>query len=145
MYKSLSLLRRRTLIRKMPMISRDPHDHVWPDDEPKPHDLQDPPSSEEIVRIHYLKHYPQSEYQNYKDIDVDSYRYYVRYRYETLGFDTDPYPMNPFDLTSIRVYLFFALMPLICGYIAKRSIDNASRIKNEKNGVRGNFLIKNQL
>ena len=113
MNSKLMLFRRSKLMPHIALTMRAPHDHHWPKNEPKPHDLEAPPSDDEIIKIHYLKHYTHWEFKNYEDLHIDSYRYYLRYRFEHMGQDTDPIPNHVLEDMKPRHKYFWYIAPIV--------------------------------
>ena len=139
MNSKLALFRRVRINRHIVSALRDPHDHHYTHNEVKPHDFEAPPTSDDIIKIHYLKHYSHWEFQNFNDIDIDSYRYWLRYRFEHYGTETSPDPVNPFERAPLRVTIFFTLAPFILAFIFSKVNNDMTRRKNLKNGQLGNF------
>ena len=67
MNTNLSLYRRMRYGKQLVQAFRAPHDHHYAPNEPKPHDYDEPPTADEIIKIHYLKHYSHWEFQNFQD------------------------------------------------------------------------------
>lgn len=140
MNSRLALFRRTRLISHPLQAIRAPHDHHYAPNEPRPHDLEAPPSADEIIKIHYLTHYTQWEFKNYTDPDVDSYRYWLRYRFEHYNTETSPAKVSPLEQAPLRVLLFFTLLPLLAYGILMPSLKSGNRRKNNKNNIISNML-----
>ena len=69
------------------------HKHEYAPNEPKPHDMDEPPSMDEIIKTHYMKHHPFYEYKGYDELNIDPYRYWVHSRIEY--YNTVTWPMQP--------------------------------------------------
>ena len=137
MNSHLLMFRRSRVFSPALSIARAAHDKVWAPNEPKPHDYEEPPHIDEIIKIHYLKHYTHWEFQNFKDPDIDSYRYWLRYRYEHHGTETSPAKVSPWETTPLRVILAYVLMPVFVTLLVYPSIKNSLRRKNNKSEIIG--------
>ena len=137
MNSKLSLFRRARVANHLMYATRDPHDHYYKRNEAKPAGYEEPPSPDEIIKIHYLKHYTQWEFQNFEDIPVDSYRYWIRYRIEHYGTESHPAEIHPWERTKLRVGLFYILLPFIMFFVTIPSLKIAHRRKNNKSHTIG--------
>mmetsp|Transcript_20946 Transcript_20946/g.23308 ORF Transcript_20946/g.23308 Transcript_20946/m.23308 type:complete len:145 (+) Transcript_20946:24-458(+) len=139
MNSKLLLFRRSKIFSKSLTCARAPHDKHYGPNEPKPHDYEEPPHIDEIIKIHYLKHYPQWEFQNFQDPEIDSYRYWLRYRFEHYRTESSPSIKSPWEETPLRAALLILLMPVIVTLISIPSMKAAHRRKNNKNEILGHF------
>ena len=139
MNSRLLIFRRTKAFSNLAFTARAAHDKHWAPNEPKPHDFEEPPHVDEIIKIHYLKHYTHWEFQNFQDPDIDSYRYYLRYRFEHHRTETSPAKVSPWEETPLRIALGYLFMPLIVILIIVPSIKESNRRKNNKNDIVGIF------
>ncbi|CAI2383836.1 unnamed protein product [Moneuplotes crassus] len=136
------ILRRSGGLSKLAFTARAGHDYHYAPNEPKPHDYEKPPHEDEIIKIHYLKHYPMYEFKNFSDPEIDSYRYWLRYRFENYGTETSPAETHPWESTPITASLTFLLMPLFVIVFGYTSLKKTNRLKNNKSEIVGIFSQK---
>ena len=81
---------RRYPLGNLMIATRGVHEHHYAPNEPKPLDLETPPSHDEIIKIHYMKHHPMYEFQNYDELSIDPYRYWLHARLDYINYETSP-------------------------------------------------------
>ena len=91
------------------------------DDEPEPTEddmISKCIRSLNILETHYLKHHPFWEFKNFKELEVDPYRYWLHQRAEYYNTETYPGELDPYEngvkashwmFMGIQVAIFFGI------------------------------------
>ena len=139
MLNKLRYVRRPKVVSHITSVVRAPHDYTYAPNEPRPHDYESPPSSDEIIKIHYLKHYTMWEFKAFDDFEVDSYHYWLRYRFEHMNSETSPLESNPWEDVPLRVRIILFSFPIVVMVVGLSALKSANKVKNNKNGHFGVF------
>ena len=72
-----------------------------------------PPSNDEQIVAHYLKHHPVYEFRDFEEFHVDPYRHWLHARGEYYNTETSPAQVSPWEQGNKMGHLFFALLPFL--------------------------------
>ena len=127
--------------------SRGVHYHKWDPSKPKPVDLEEPPTKDEIIKVHYLKHHPMYEFRNMKELSIDPYRYWNHARidaYNSPTYTIEEAGVHPWEDSSKFWNIFMLLYPFLAtAILTKEYKRHCLEAKNDPNYVIGVFSQNN--
>ena len=76
------------------------------------HEDEAPPSNDDMIVTHYLKHHPQYEFRNLDEFKIDNYRHWLHARIDYYNTETHPAEISAWERGSKFNHMIVVLFPL---------------------------------
>mmetsp|Transcript_23706 Transcript_23706/g.18125 ORF Transcript_23706/g.18125 Transcript_23706/m.18125 type:complete len:115 (-) Transcript_23706:38-382(-) len=98
-----------------------------------------PPTEDDMIKVHYLKHHPLYEFKNFEEFHIDPYRHWLHSRAEYYNTISAPAEIPIWQGGSPFWNFFFLLFPFLSFYFITNEYLEHLKHKNVKTPIVGVF------